>query len=149
MIHIVYISDSHAHFKTAYNEYIKRLPKIKIHKIKPIKNKTQSEIIKLESLILKKHISKIKWYKVLLNITSNVLDTEIFLKLINNKQVNFWNIIFIIWWVYWTDKNILKDSIDNEISLSPMTFTHQLALIMLLEQIYRVGKIESWGKYHK
>ena len=149
MIHIIYISDSHAHFDNAYKEYIKRLPKLKIHKLKPVKNKSKCEILKLESSLLQKYISKIKWYKVLLNITSNILDTEKFLNLINTKQINFWNIIFIVWWVYWTDSNILKDSIDYELSLSPMTFTHQLALVMLLEQIYRVSKIESWSKYHK
>lgn len=149
MIKIISFVDSFKHYETPIKEFQKRLGKsVDFVKLKPSKRKEAHEIVKEESIELNKVLEKQNWYKVLLFIDSKQLDTIAFSKMIEEKQMTFWNIIFIIWWAYWVDYELIKSNIDFKFSLSPMTFPHAQAIMMLFEQIYRADCIKKWVKYH-
>lgn len=57
-------------------------------------------------------------------------------------------IVFIIGGSYGISDSI-KAKANVKLSMSPMTFPHHLARVMLAEQVYRSFKIAEGSKYHK
>ena len=70
------------------------------------------------------------------------------------KQIGHWEmqglkkISFVIGGPLGLSKTILKKA-DLLLSLSPMTFTHDMTRLLLLEQLYRAFTIKAGEKYHK
>lgn len=149
MIKIISFVDSFKHFETPINEYLKRLQKeVFLMKLKPVNKGSISEIIKAETIILKETLSKTKWYKVLLYIDSKQFDSVSFADFIEKNRDLYSDIVFIIWGAYGVDFDLIKNEIDFKLSLSPMTFPHIMAILVLLEQIYRWISIKKGSEYH-
>ena len=84
-----------------------------------------------------------------LDIKGDKLDSEGFASKMQNFFVSgFPHITFVIGGSLGLDNELLKKA-GLRLSLSNMTFPHQLARLILLEQVYRVFKIINGEPYHK
>ena len=65
---------------------------------------------------------------------------------LNNRGCS--SLVFVIGGSLGLSPQVLQQA-NEELSMSPMTFPHQLARVMLLEQVYRAMKIRAGERYHK
>jgi len=125
-------------------ELLKRLPRVKVIELKEIKGQSINTIKqKEEELILKSIKSQSRTY--ILTESGTTYTTKNFSKELTQQSEE---IQFVISGPYGPSEN-LKKRISNHLSLSEMTFTHEQALYLLVEQIYRVQCIEKNINYTK
>ena len=73
---------------------------------------------------------------------------ELAAEILELKNRGTQRLVFVIGGSIGLGKNVLERA-DRELSMSAMTFPHQLARVMLLEQLYRAEKINAGERYHK
>ena len=88
-------------------------------------------------------------YVITLEIAANQLSSEDFAKKIKNLSNDGHNeIVFVIGGANGLSKKVSERS-NFKLSFSKMTFTHQMARVILYEQIYRAFKINNNESYHR
>ncbi|MDD5796153.1 MAG: 23S rRNA (pseudouridine(1915)-N(3))-methyltransferase RlmH [Oscillospiraceae bacterium] len=141
----------------AIEEYTKRLSAfckfsiIELDEEKIKSNPRQSDIEKTITAEGKRIISKISKgsFTVALCIEGKQMSSEKLSKKIDETTLNGYSTINFIIGGSWGLSDEVKNSSQLKLSMSEMTFPHQMARVILCEQIYRAFEISANGKYHK
>ena len=87
-------------------------------------------------------------YTVLLDVYGKTMSSEDLAKTVAKLEVDgISDMAFIIGGAFGVSE-VLRQSVNYKLSFSPMTFTHQMVRLLLVEQIYRASKINRNEPYH-
>ena len=146
-----------SYYREACNEYIKRLGAFAVAKVfepSPIDlpqdpNRTQiDKALDGEAVRIREYI-KPSSFTIAMCIEGKTLSSEQLadkLADIANRGISTVN--FVVGSSFGLSESF-KASTDFRMSMSPMTFPHSLARVMLFEQVYRAYSIINNSKYHK
>lgn len=144
-------------YKDAFDEYAKRLGAYcrfscdELAEQRLPEHPSQAEIdaaLIREAAEIEKHIPT-DAYVVALCVEGREMPSEGMAKLILERENSGKpKLCFLIGGSFGMAKRI-KESADEMLSMSKMTFPHHLARVMLAEQVYRGYKIKEGSRYHK
>lgn len=142
------------YLKDGIDEFLKRLrpyASVEIVELPQIEIKDDNLIEKVLNQEGEKILSKIKLddYVITMEIKGRELSSEDFaqkVKMLTNDGIS--EIVFVIGSSCGLSKEV-SNRADFKLSMSKMTFLHNFARLILIEQIYRAFKILSGEKYHK
>jgi len=146
----------HSFFREACDEYIKmasayaniKVTELAETKISGSGAAAVSRVAEDESARILEYIKSRRSATVAMCIDGKSFTSEQTAQLIKETALTSSNIIFIIGGSNGLSR-ALTDAVGMRMSMSCMTFPHQLARVILLEQIYRALSINAGGKYHK
>ena len=144
-------------FADGLDEYVKRLgaydrvlvTEIPEHRISRDTAAARAEAVEKEGeQLLKRLESSGRSLKVALCIEGKPLSSEELAALVQTAKKDHSRITFVIGGSAGLDARV-KEACDLKMSMGPMTFPHQMARMILAEQLYRAESINNGGKYHK
>ena len=124
--------------KDGIDMYLKRLPGLQVIEIKGSNQTKEEHTIK----------EMIKKNETLVTLNENgqcLTSKNLSQKLVGSHNQN---ITFVIGGASGLSPS-LNSSASWQLSLSPLTFPHEIALLLLTEQLYRAKNITQGGPYHK
>ncbi len=133
-----------------YGERIKRLTKfeqVTIPNLKKSNKLSEGDIRKKEGELILQKISS-RDYLILLDDKGKTYTSLGFAQYLKEKQnYSSKNLVFLIGGAYGFSEAVYQRA-DAQISLSAMTFSHQIIRVVFLEQLYRAFSILKGGPYH-
>lgn len=140
-----------AHWRTAQAEYLKRLSRYTTLRLAEVPDVfirgTHEPAVKREGETLLKAAAGAK-YRVALDPGGKSLDSEELARYVRKQIELYGHIAFLIGGPLGLSEETLA-ACQSLLSLSAMTLPHELARVVLLEQLYRAFTILSGEKYHK
>lgn len=135
---------------TEYNKRLKHYINFKIEvipDIKKAKNLTvENQKIKEGELILSRHSSGKEFH--LFDEKGDMYSSREFARFLEKKMVSgLKELVFVIGGPYGFSSSVYEKA-NSKISLSRMTFSHQMARLLCVEQIYRAFTILNGEPYH-
>ena len=143
------------YLREAFAEYSKRLGRfctfqtVELNEVRLPEKPSEKEIEKALDSEGKMILKECRGYIIAMCIEGKQFpSTEFAKKLENAARDGGSNVTFVIGSSCGLSEEV-KKAAQLKLSMSQMTFPHQLARVMLAEQIYRAFQISSGGKYHK
>lgn len=140
-------------YRELEQEFLKRLSpfaKMKIVELNEVPYRKNDDLDKVklkEAELIRKHCPD-NAIVVLLEEAGALYDSIKFSKFLEKLSLQGQEIVFVFGSGVGLHSS-LHDFADYVVSLSPLTFPHNMARVLLLEQIYRSATISSGKEYHK
>jgi 23S rRNA (pseudouridine1915-N3)-methyltransferase len=133
-----------AYARAGVEEYLKRLTRLGSYELVVIKAGTSEEV---SSRLLERSIG---CYRVALDERGEALNTRKFAEKIG-MLADRGDVKTLAFLIGAADGHTpeLRNSCDWVLSLSPLTLQHELALVVLLEQLYRAASLRANAPYHR
>jgi 23S rRNA (pseudouridine1915-N3)-methyltransferase len=114
------------------------------HYEKLLRRQARVEVVEVrEDEALERRIPE-RAYVVLLDAGGRELSSEGFAEFLEQRRQAGLDVVFVLGGPFGTD----LERHDTKLSLGPMTLPHQLARVVLLEQLFRAHKILAGEPYH-
>jgi 23S rRNA (pseudouridine1915-N3)-methyltransferase len=133
-----------AYARAGVEEYLKRLSRSGGHELVIVKAGTREEV---SARLLEKSAG---CFRIALDERGEALGTRAFAEKLEGLAMRgeVKTVAFLIGAADGHDES-LRRSCDFLLTLSPFTLQHELALLVLLEQLYRVASLKSGSPYHR
>ncbi len=141
-----------SHWKTAQDDYVKRIERytdFELVELKDAVGRGQPDAVAMQKegeMLLKAAQSASR--KIALTNTGRQMSSPRLARYLQRQVELYGRVAFLIGGPLGFSDDVLVEC-DEQLSLSPFTFPHELARVILLEQIYRACTIINNEQYHK